>query len=59
MVNEPEWFQQVLDRTEQTESNLTKRTNTQQSWKSTESNQESISVKIQRAFLLLPEEKQR
>ena len=24
--NEPEWFQQVLDRTEQTESNLTKAT---------------------------------
>jgi len=24
MVNEPEWFKQVLDRTEQTESNLTK-----------------------------------
>ena len=24
MNNEPEWFQQVLDRTEQTESNLTK-----------------------------------
>ena len=26
MNKEPEWFQQVLDRTEQTESNLTKRT---------------------------------
>ena len=26
MNNEPEWFQEVLDRTDQTESNLTKRT---------------------------------
>jgi len=26
MVNEPEWFQQVIDRTKQTESNLTKAT---------------------------------
>ncbi len=25
-MNEPEWFQQVLDRTDQTESNLTKQT---------------------------------
>jgi hypothetical protein len=26
MKKEPEWFQQVLDRTDQTESNLTKAT---------------------------------